>query len=93
MLYLFVIAMSVSLFYVVKNLPDLKNAILNKILSANLFIYLITEVGGFVSYQKIANEFDSNPYIGFCHSIFIIVSCLLAGHVILEISKIILRNV
>lgn len=48
MLYLFVIAISVSLFYVVKNLPDLKNAILNKILSANLFIYLITEVGGFV---------------------------------------------
>ena len=76
--------MSVSLFYVVKNLPDLKNAILNKILSTNLFIYLITEVGGFVSYQKIANEFDSNP---------IIVSCLLAGHVILKISKIILRNV
>lgn len=66
MLYLFVVAMSVSLFYVVKNLPDLKNAILNKILSANLFIYLITEVGGFVSYQKIANEFDSNPYLGFC---------------------------
>lgn len=93
MLYLFVIAMFVSLFYVVKNLPDLKNAILNKILSANLFIDLITEVGGFVSYQKIANEFDSNPYIGFCHSIFIIVSCLLAGHVILKISKLILRNV
>lgn len=88
-----VIVMSVSLFYVVKNLPDLENAILNKILSANLFIYLITEVGGFVSYQKIANEFDSNPYIGFCHSIFIIVSCLLAGHVILKISKLILRNV
>ena len=88
-----VIVMSVSLFYVVKNLPDLKNAILNKILSANLFIYLITEVGGFVSYQKIANEFDSNPFIGFCHSIFIIVSCLLAGHVILKISKLILRNV
>ena len=85
--------MSVSLFYVVKNLPDLKNAILNKILSANLFIYLITEVGGFVSYQKIANEFDGNPFIGFCHSIFIIVFCLLAGHVILKISKLILHNV
>ena len=64
MLYLFVIAMSVSLFYVVKNLPDLKNAILNKILSANLFIYLITEVGGFVSYQKLANEFAAIHLLG-----------------------------
>lgn len=88
-----VIAMSVSLFYIVKNLPEIKNTILNKILSANLFIYLITEVGGFVSYQKLANEFDSNLFIGFCHSIIIIVSCMLAGHVILKISKLILRNV
>ena len=88
-----VIAMSVSLFYIVKNLPDIKNTILNKILSANLFIYLITEVGGFVSYQKLANEFDSNLFIGFCHSFIIIVSCMLAGHVILKISKLILRNV
>ena len=88
-----VIAMSVSLFYIVKNLPEIKNTILNKILSANLFIYLITEVGGFVSYQKLANEFDSNLFIGFCHSLIIIVSCMLAGHVILKISKLILRNV
>lgn len=88
-----VIAMSVSLFYIVKNLPEIKNTILNKILSANLFIYLITEAGGFVSYQKLANEFDSNLFIGFCHSIIIIVSCMLAGHVILKISKLIIRNV
>lgn len=87
------IAMSVSLFYIVKNLPEIKNTILNKILSANLFIYLITEVGGFVSYQKLANEFDSNLFFGFCHSLIIIVSCMLAGHVILKISKLILRNV
>ena len=59
-----VIVMSVSLFYVVKNLPDLKNAILNKILSANLFIYLITEVGALFRTKRLQTNSTAIHLLG-----------------------------
>ena len=88
-----VIIMSISLFYTVKNLPEFNNVIINKILSANLFIYLLTEAGSFISYHNIANVFDYNPSLGLCYSICIVLSCLLAGHIITEITNLTIRNV
>lgn len=87
-----VIAMSVALFFMVRNLPVYTNSFLNKLLSANLFIYLITEIGAFVSYQQLANEFDQSFCSALVHSVAIVVSCVLAGQVIMFVVALLVEN-
>ncbi len=87
-----IIAMAVSLFFMVKNLPVYTNRYLNKLLSANLFIYLITEIGVFVSYQQIAEEFSQRLGFALIHSLFVILSCLLAGHIIMFVVALLVEN-
>lgn len=87
------ILMAVSLFYIVKNIPQYSNSLLNKILSANLFIYLITEIGGFVSYQDIAVLFDRSFGLAMLYSFGIIIACLGIGYLIMMLVSMIVKKV
>ena len=87
------ILMAVSLFYIVKNIPQYSNSLLNKILSANLFIYLITEIGGFVSYQDIAALFDRSFGLAMLYSFGIIIACLGIGYLIMMLVSMIVKKV
>lgn len=84
--------MSVALFFMVRNLPVYTNSFLNKLLSANLFIYLITEIGAFVSYRQLANEFDQSLCSALVHSVAIVVSCVLAGQAIMFVVALLVEN-
>lgn len=87
------ILMAVSLFYIVKNIPQYSNSLLNKILSANLFIYLITEIGGFVSYQDIAVLFDRSFGLAILYSFGIIMICLGIGYLVMMLVSMIVKKV
>ena len=71
------ICMSVSMFYIVYNLPKFSSNLINKILSYNLFIYLMTEShgGGDLCYDSrwFRNKYFlwSIPYICHCGLLFI----------------------
>ncbi len=78
-----IVAMAVSLFLMVKSLPAHVYNFLNKFLSANIFIYLLTEVGVFVSYKQLASEFGQSLGFALIHSFIVIVLCLLAGQVLM----------
>lgn len=87
------ILMAVSLFYIVRNIPQHSSPLLNKILSANLFIYLITEIGGFVSYQDLAVVFDRNFGLAVLYSFGIIITCLGIGYIVMMLVSMIVKNV
>lgn len=85
--------MAVSLFYIVKSIPQYSNSLLNKILSANLFIYLITEIGGFVSYHDIAVLFDRSFGLAMLYSLGIIIASLGIGYLIMMLVSMIVKKV
>lgn len=87
-----IVVMAVSLFFMVRSLPVHANNFLNKLLSTNLFIYLLTEIGVFVSYRKMAHEFSSSFVFALIHSFLVIVLCLLAGQVIMFVSALLVNN-
>lgn len=89
----FIIAMAVTLFFIVKSIPSYSNRFLNKILKSNLFIYLITEIDSFVSYKNLALEFSENFAFAVFRSLMIIILCLLVGHIIIYIVDKIFRLV
>lgn len=88
-----IIVMAVSLFFIVKNIPSYSNNCLNKILKSNLFIYLITEIGCFVSYKNLANEISDNFILAVFHCLMIIAICMLVGHIIIYFVELIFRLV
>lgn len=87
-----IILMAVSLFYIVKSLPHYSNSLLNKILSANIFIYLITEIGNFVSYQELAAVFERNFGLALLRCLEIIFTCLGIGYLIMILVSIIVNK-
>lgn len=89
----FIIVMAVTLFFMVKNIPSYSNKFLNKILKSNLFIYLITEIGCFVSYKNLAHEFSENFISAVFHSLMIIAICMLVGHIVIYIVELMFRLV
>ena len=66
-----IVLMAVFLFLIVRGLPVYTNKFLNRMLAPNLFIYLITEIGVFVSYQQLANEYKHCLGFAFIHSILL----------------------
>ena len=79
--------MAVSLFFIIVNLREYSNRLMNNILSSTIFVYLITEIRGFISYTNIASGFDENIVGGIFKSIAIISICLLVGHVVMQITS------
>lgn len=86
-----IVSMAVSIFYMILRLPERGNRYVNKILSANLFIYLITEIGVFVSYRQIALEFESSTMVALFRSLSIIIACMLIGHVIMYVVSLLIN--
>lgn len=77
-----VIMMALSLFFYVKSFPPFTNNYLNRILSTNIFIYLITSSVGIIDYKVFASLMDNN-LLYFCLAVIIVlIGCLLAGHII-----------
>lgn len=87
-----IVVMAVSLFLMVKSLPAHANNFLNRLLSANLFIYLLTETGVFVSYRQLASEFEQGLGFALVHSFIVIGLCLLAGQVIMLVTALLVEK-
>lgn len=75
-----IVLMAVCMFYVVLQWKTWCNPILNKVLSANFFIYLLTE--GFLDgwiYKQIVEVFKMNTLLGIASIVCVLLSCLFIG--------------
>lgn len=78
-----IIVMAISIFFIVLHQRSWENKVVNKLLSANLFIYLITEsFGGAIIYMKLIEKFNESYFYGFCTFFLLLIGCLLIGFVI-----------
>lgn len=89
----FVMGMSVSLFYIVKNLKRWTSPILNRILSSTLFIYLITDGLYEPFYKWIVELSYINLWIGIFISLFSITLSMFVGQLIIKITNLLLIKV
>ena len=86
-----IVVMAACIFFIVYQIPAWTNKYVNKVISANLFIYLFTEGMGGQIYQFLANEFINNILVGVCSFIMVLVVCVLSGWIIQFITNAVLR--
>ena len=82
-----IVAMAAALFFFVRSFPVKYYLWLNRILSANLFIYLFTQGVGLIDYHSLTTLLFTQPllFVGYVMSIVLI--ALLAGHIVSFISR------
>ncbi len=83
--------MAMSIFFYVKSLKPYTNRGLNKLLTANLFIYLITSSIGVIDYKLFATLLDRNILYFVVWVLAVLIGCLIIGHIVILVSSVILR--
>lgn len=86
-----IVTMAACVFFVVNQMPVWRNRYVNKIVSANLFIYLFTEGMGGGIYTFLANEFTKNILMGLFFLFATLIVCILGGLIIEKITDLILK--
>lgn len=86
-----IVMMAACIFFIVYQLPIWKNKFINRLVSANLFIYLFTEGMGGQIYTFLANEFSKNFFLGLFFLFTTLVVCIFGGLVIEKITDLILK--
>lgn len=86
-----IVIMAVCIFFIIYQMPAWKNKYVNKIISANLFIYLFTEgIRGGQIYTFLGNKFHENMLVGVSYFFLALIACILGGLIIVKISNFIL---
>ena len=86
-----VIIMALSVFFYAKSLRPFSNKLLNRILSTNIFIYLITSSVGVVDYRFFVSLMDNNIFVFSLVVIVVLILCLLSGHIITIICNVVIN--
>lgn len=87
-----IVVMAICLFFFVLHLRARYYSAVNKILSANIFLYLITEGtgGGRIIYTMLVKAIEQNIWLGICSFCAVMLGCLLVGFIIQQATRLLL---